>query len=101
MPVGTAEQLALAEKLADMTLALTSHRETDQILEEVLRQATRLVACDGAHIALLEEQEIAVVHWIGYQGDASWLAGLRQPLVQLPAETTALTRNQPMVIGDT
>ncbi len=101
MPVGMAEQLALAEKLADMTLALTSHRETDQILQEVLRQATRLVACDGAHIALLEDHELTVVHWYGYKGNASQLAGLRQPLDQLPAEATALTRNQPMVVGDT
>src|SRR5690606_4242413 len=93
--------LALAEKLADMTLALTSHRETDQILQEVLRQATRLVACDGAHIALLEDHELGIVHWHGYKGDAPRLAGLRQPLDQLPAEATALTRNQPMVIGDT
>lgn len=101
LPVGTAEQLALAENLADMTLALTSHRETDQILEEVLHQATHLVVCDGAHIALLEDQELVVVHWRGYKGDAGLLASLRQPLAQLPAESTALTRNQPMVIGDT
>jgi PAS domain S-box-containing protein len=99
-PVG-AEQLALAEKLADMTLALTSHRETEQILEEVLRQATRLVGCDGAHIALLDGQELVVAHWHGYQGDTSWLDGLRQPLSQLPSEQNALHRNQPMVIGDT
>lgn len=99
---GIAEQLALAEKLADITLALTSHRDSARILDEILRQAERLVPYDGANIALLEEEVLAVVHWRGYDayGDTAWLEGLRQPLADFPLERAVLESNEPGLIAD-
>jgi PAS domain S-box-containing protein len=98
---GLAEQLLLAEKLADITLALTSHRETPRILDEILRQAERLVPYDSANIALLEDGVLRLVRWRGYDagGDTSRLAGLRQPLADLPLERQALLHNEPAFLA--
>lgn len=93
---GLAEQLLLAEKLADITLALTSHRDTPRLLHEILRQAERLVAYDGASIALLEDGELNLVHWRGYEDKA----GAGRPPAGFAAERQVLARNEPLLIAE-
>jgi len=101
--VAEREQRLRAETLSEVTLALTSQLSTDAILDEVLRQARRIVPYSAANIALLEGDTLRIVRTRGYEllGVEELVSGLVQPLATVPLDARAIEAREPLVISDT
>ncbi len=86
-----------------MTLALASQTGRLAVLEEILRQAQRLVPCHTASIALVEDDTLRTACWRanGPFGSAEAPVGLVQSLADLPLDAEALRTGQPLVVADT
>jgi PAS domain S-box-containing protein len=105
------QQRLLAETLQEVTLALTSQIDHEAVLDEILRQAERLVPYRTAHIMLLEsplgaEAGEGVLHsarWRGYEAFDSqeFISTLIQPLSNLPLDSRVIATQKPLVIADT
>lgn len=92
-----------AETLAEITLALSSHDNLAFVLKEILRQAQRLVAYQTAHIVLLEEDNLRIAAWYGYQsfGSEEIISTLLQPLACFPLDTQVVTLREALIVSDT
>ena len=101
--VAEREQRLLAETLREVTLALTSQVSHAAVLDEILRQAQRLVSHSTANIALLEDGALRIVCWQGYQDSAwiEWASSLVQPLADFALDAEAVRSREPLVISDT
>ncbi len=97
------EQRLLAETLREVTLALTSQTSHAAVLDEILRQAQRIVPHSTANIALLEDDILRVVRWRGYEmhGGEECISSLVRPLTDLPLNAEAVRSREPVVIRDT
>ncbi len=97
------EQRLFAETLTDVTLALTSQMEPTAVLNEILRQARRLVPYRTAHIVLLEGNDLRIACWQGYEtfGSEQAIAHLVQPLTEFPLDAEVVRSKTPLLIGDT
>jgi two-component sensor histidine kinase len=97
------EQRLLAEILSETTLALVSKLGHEAVLDELLRQAQRIVPYNMANIALLEGNSLHTVHSRGYQdvGAEEYLHDLRQPLSDCVLDARAVRSRTPVVIPDT
>jgi len=97
------EQRLLTETLREVTLALASRISHKAVLDEVLRQAQRLVPYRTAHIMLLEEDTLRIAHWQGYQASESeeHISSLVQRLADLPLDAKVIQSRKPLVIADT
>ena len=97
------EQRALAETLAEVTLALTAQTSHAAVLDEILRQAQRLVPYRTAHIMLLEDSTLHSARWRGYEVFESeeFISSLVQPLADLPLDAEVVRSQKPFVIADT
>jgi len=97
------EQRLLAETLREVTLALTSQTQHAAVLDEILRQAQRLVPYRAANIALLEGDILRVARWRGYGafGDREAIADLVQPVADVPLDAEAIRSQTPVIIPDT
>lgn len=97
------QQRLLAETLREVTLALTSQRGMEAVLEEVLEQARRIVPYVTAHIALLEGEKLRPVRWSGYVWPEAehYICTLCQYLTDLPIDETAMQDCTPVLIADT
>lgn len=61
------EQRLRAETSADATLALVSHLEQSEVLNEILNQVQRLLPGCGTNIGLLEGEMLRTAAWRGYE----------------------------------
>jgi PAS domain S-box-containing protein len=61
------EQRLRAETSAEATLALVSHLEQNDVLNEILNQVQRLLPGCGANIALVEGELLHTTAWRGYE----------------------------------
>jgi PAS domain S-box-containing protein len=96
------EQHLRAETLAEVVLALTSQVGIEAVLDEILRQAQRLVPSDAANIALLEGDTLYTVRWQGYEafGSGEAIADLVQPLAAFPLAIKAIRSQKPLATQD-
>ncbi len=97
------EQRLIAEILSEVTLALTSQRESQVVLDEVLRQASRLVHYDTANLAFIEGQLVRVIRLQG-EKDEVQLPQYDKPLRNLshfPTDVEAVQSKQPIILADT
>ena len=97
------EQRTLAETLAEVTLALTSQTSHAAVLDEILRQAQRIVPYRTAHIMLLEDSTLHSARWRGYEAFESeeFISSLVQSLADLPLDAEVVRSQKPFVIADT
>ena len=97
------EQRLQAETLAEVVLALTSHIDVEEVLDEILRQAQRVVPFITANIALLEGDSFYIVRGYGYEafGCADLVATLGWPLTDLPLDAEAIQARKALVVLDT
>ena len=97
------EQRLLAETLREVALALTSQTSYKAVLDEILRQAQRLVPYSTAHIMLLEDETLRVARWRGYKAFESeeFITNLVQHLADLPLDAKVVQSRKPLVIHDT
>ena len=61
------EQRLRAETSAEATLALVSHLEQSEVLNEILNQVQRLLPGCAANVGLLEGEHIRTAAWRGYE----------------------------------
>jgi PAS domain S-box-containing protein len=97
------EQRLQAETLAEVVLALTSHINVEEVLDEIMRQAQRVVPFTTANIALLEGDSFHVVRGYGYEafGCEDLVAAFRQPLAYFPLDAEAIQARKALVVFDT
>lgn len=96
------ERRLLAETLTEVTLALTSHTDPSTVLQEILRQAQRLVSFETGNIALLENDTLCMVHWHGYEkfGSQKFISHLLQPLSDHPLDAKVVRSRKAVVVPD-
>ncbi|RME45315.1 MAG: GAF domain-containing protein, partial [Caldilineae bacterium] len=96
------KQRLLAETLHDVTLALALHTDFETVLDEIFRQARRLVKYSTANIMLLDENILHVVRHTGYEafGAAEVMEGLRLPLEDIPLMEEAARTRRPVLVPD-
>jgi signal transduction histidine kinase/uncharacterized protein YigA (DUF484 family) len=96
------EQRLLAETLQEVTLVFASQTNPAAVLDEVLRQAQRLIQFKTASITLLEADRLRVVRSSGYQdvGSATFVSNLVQQLADLPLDLKVIQSREPLVIDD-
>ncbi len=92
-----------AATLRDITLALTAHTDVNALLDEILRQAQRLVPHDTANIALVEGKVTRIVRWRGYDehGASEAVANLVQSIDQFTIDAEVIRTGKPRIIYDT
>jgi PAS domain S-box-containing protein len=95
------KQRLLAETSADATLALVSHTEQGEVLNEILSQVQRLLPGCGANIALLEGEKLHTVVWRGYEnrGDEVFPGMVKDPYT-FPLDKIMLENLVPNIIAD-
>jgi PAS domain S-box-containing protein len=96
------EQRIRAETLADMTLTLTSHLGSAEVLDEILKQARRQVPCRAADISLIEGDTLHLARWQSDEAhlDDPVLVGLRQPIAEFPLVAWTMNHREAIVISD-
>ncbi len=96
------EQRLQAETLAEVVLTLTSHINVEEVLDEILRQAQRVVPFTTANIALLENGNLNVVREYGYEafGCADLVASFSWPLTDFPLDGEAIRERKALVVYD-
>ncbi|HEX2908821.1 MAG TPA: GAF domain-containing sensor histidine kinase [Phototrophicaceae bacterium] len=93
------QQRLLAEALRDIAAALNSTLDLEAVLDRILEQVSRVVAHDGANIALMAGETAKVVRCRGFQ-DAGQILGLEFQVHQTPNHRHMLETHQPIVIPD-
>lgn len=95
------EQRLLAETSADATLALVSHTEQDNVLDEILTQVQKLLPGCGANIALVEGGQLRTTAWRGYENRGEEIFDtLVKDLHLFPLDKLMLERLVPNIIAD-
>ena len=96
-------QRALAEASRDTAAALAGAFSLDQVLDQVLAQAARVVPHDNSSIMLVESGVAAVVRCSGYaeRGLEESVLRLRLSVDALPTLRYMSAEAQPIVISDT
>ncbi|MCQ3980737.1 MAG: hypothetical protein DPW09_45635, partial [Anaerolineae bacterium] len=101
--VAEREQRLLAETMQEVVLALTSQMDHTAVLDEILRQAQRIVPFKAANIALLEGDCLRIARWYGYSAfsDEEFLARLIQPVADFPLDQSVIESRTPLTISET
>ncbi len=92
-----------AQTLGEITLSLTSHLSTEHLFRQILVQVEKLVPYDSANIAIVENNELRIVQWRGYEkfGPTNFLRTLRQPLDTFVLAKQVLEKGEPLLVEDT
>ena len=90
------DQRLLAEALSDVSAALGSTLELDEVLDLILDRAARLVPYSAGTVLLMEGDQLEVVRARGY-GDS--MLGVRFPLSRITRRI--IDTDQPFVVEDT
>ncbi|MBN1487377.1 MAG: GAF domain-containing protein [Anaerolineae bacterium] len=101
--VSEREQRLQAEALAEVALTLTAKISHEGVLNEILRQARRLVPCSAINIMLLEGHDLHIAHSQGYDefGSKDFLLSLGRSVKNFPLDAEALNTQKPVVVRDT
>lgn len=91
------------ETFTEVMLTLTSKINLTDVLDEILRQAHRIVPYQTASITLLENDTLRIARWKGYNifGGEEMVSKLEQPLAEFPIDKEAIQSGEPIVIYDT
>lgn len=97
------EKRVLAETLGEIFLTLASRTSREEVLDEILRQAQRVVAYSAANIMLLRHSILRIVRWQGYEpfGSKKLLDSLEQSLLDFPLDAQVVQSRQPLIVFDT
>ncbi|MBN1178387.1 MAG: GAF domain-containing protein, partial [Anaerolineae bacterium] len=97
------EQRLLAETLAEVTLVLASKTRPADVLEEIIRQAQRIVYFTTANIALVEGGTLRTVRWQGYNGFGAqeMISKLLQSVDQFRLDAEAIETQRAVIVPDT
>lgn len=97
------EQHLKAETLAKVALILTSKLCLSAVLEEVLRQAKRLVPYSACNIVLIEKGKLYNVHSVGYDkyGSKKFVNNFTYSVNKIPLEKEVVKKIRPWLISDT
>ena len=97
------EQRLLAETLREVTLALASQTTPEAVLDEVLRQARRLVPYTTAHIVLRKGDVLQSARHHGYEAFhiADVMDNVVQPINDYPLDAEIIRTQKPLVLSDT
>lgn len=95
------EQHRFAEAMYDSLAALTSSRDVDQVLQQILAYAGKVVPSDGGSILLIEGGSIRVAHLRGFSPEAE--AFFREQRFELEESIHAelFLNKQPYMVADT
>lgn len=95
------EQRLLAGTLAEVTLALASRTSLEEVLDEILRQAQRLVPHSASSIALQEDGQFSVARSRGHGASHSTPPrGEMQSLSDRALELDVVESRRPRVVHD-
>jgi len=96
------EQRLVAETLASVSLALTSHTTLSEVLAEILNQARRIVPFRAANIALLQGGTLRIARARGYEPFSieNAVLNLIQPLDGFVLDAQAIHSQHAIVIRD-
>jgi len=91
------------ETFTEVMLTLTSKISLTDVLDEILKQAHRLVPYHTASIMLLNNDTLRIARWQGYDvfGSEEMVSRLEQPLAEFPMDNEAIQSGEPIVIYDT
>ncbi|MFP4485121.1 MAG: sensor histidine kinase [Spirochaetaceae bacterium] len=97
------ERHLLARTLSHITLSLTSLRQVDEVLDEILTVACTLVPFESGNIALLQDGTVQSVRWIGYRetGGEELIRTGRPKIEDLPVEQRVMETQRPLVVENT
>ncbi len=97
------EQRLRAETLAEVTLALNSRTRHEEVMQEILKQAQRIVPFETANVALREDDHFKVTYWQGYEQweCAEFIDGLVQNVEDFPQFTEIFQHRRPLIFYDT
>ncbi len=97
------EQHLKAETLAKIALILTSKLGLTDVLEEILRQAKRLVPYSAGNISLVEKGKIFNAYSVGYEkyGDKKFVNNFARFIDELPVDKETVKEAMPLLITDT
>ncbi|MCB9109258.1 MAG: PAS domain S-box protein [Anaerolineales bacterium] len=96
-------QRLLSDTLGQVILAVASHIRLEEVFNEILTQAQRIIAYDAADVALLNNKALQVVHWQGYEkydGEEA-VSQLTQQVPDFPLMAVLVRTRQPVIIADT
>lgn len=95
------EQREMAEALHRAAAAVSSTLDLDEILDHILEQAGRVIPNDAVNIGLIEEGEVRIVRWRGYERFGQEIRLVRLPLANTPSLQQMYRTGRPQVIPDT
>jgi signal transduction histidine kinase/CheY-like chemotaxis protein/DICT domain-containing protein len=97
------EQRLLAETMQEVALVLTSQMSHTAVLDEILRQAQRIVPFKSANISLLVGNHLRIACRYGYPtlADEEFLAHLVQPVADFPLVQWVIESRLPLTISET
>jgi PAS domain S-box-containing protein len=93
------EQYAMAEALRDISAALNSTLELDEVLDRILANVRLVVPHDTANIMMIEDDIIRIVRTSGYEkfGAADEVLGITFTLGQVPNLDTMVKTGKPLI----
>jgi PAS domain S-box-containing protein len=95
-------QRLLAETSADATLALVSHTEQGEVLNEILIQVQKLLPGCAANITLVEGDQLRTMAWRGYENrGGEIISDMILNANLFPLEKTIFENLTPNIITDT
>ncbi len=97
------EQRLLAETLGDVFLVLAAQTSRQNLLDEILKQARRLVSFSAANIMLLQGEYLKIAQHQGYSafGTIGSMGALQQSLSDLPLDRKVVLSRRPIVVPET
>jgi len=104
LPVVEQEQRLLAQTLAEVTLTLTSKVNLTDVLDEILRQAQRLVSYDTANFVFIEGGRLVRIMRLRDEKGKLFAPQADHQLRELsnfPIDMQATQQKQPLVVMDT
>lgn len=95
------EQRSLAEALGDVTSALTSTLDFDEVIERILTNLNRVVEHDGANVMMLDGDMLYIVRTRGQSLPVSQVKEWRNPLSLFKVMQRAQRIGKAVVVPDT
>ncbi|GAP05425.1 protein containing diguanylate cyclase (GGDEF) domain [Anaerolinea thermolimosa] len=95
------EQRVLAEALRDVTAALSSTLEFEEVIDRLLENLEKVVAHDGANLMMLEDDMLRMVRKRGRSQLEPQAREWRYPLSQFKVMERAYSTGQVVIIPDT
>lgn len=98
------EQRLLAEALRDVTVALTSTLEFDEVLDRIIENIHKVMPHGMTNIILIDDQGIGrVVRYMGYENKEllGWVKQIRFDVKNVSNMKWMIDNRKPMIIADT